>query len=76
MCCLSPKHIICFHARSGKSKIPPVYRRGINRDIPWAYFDGAAQGTTSRGGTEGIIYFSINHSISFKTGIGHQTNNY
>jgi ribonuclease HI len=48
----------------------------INTDIPWAYFDGTTPGTPSRGGARGIIYFSINQSISFKARIGQQTNNY
>jgi ribonuclease HI len=42
----------------------------INKNFPWAYFDGASQGTPPRGGAGGILYLSQNHSIKFKAGIG------
>jgi hypothetical protein len=48
----------------------------INKDIPWAYFDGALQGSLLREDSGGILYLSSNHSISFKVGIGQETNNY
>jgi hypothetical protein len=42
----------------------------INEEFPWDYFDGASQGTPSRGGVGGIIFLSPNHIISFKDRIG------
>jgi hypothetical protein len=48
----------------------------INKEIPWAFFDGASQGTPTRGGVGGIIYLSPSHTISFKDGIGPATNNF
>jgi ribonuclease HI len=48
----------------------------ISIDIPWDFFDGAAQGTPSLGGDEGIIFLSEDKSISFSARLNQATNNY
>jgi hypothetical protein len=30
----------------------------INKNIPWAYFDGASQGNPPKGGARGILHLS------------------
>jgi hypothetical protein len=47
----------------------------INKYFPWAFFDGASQGTPPRGGAGGILHLSMFHSISFKDGVGQASNN-
>lgn len=47
----------------------------INKEKPWAYFDGAAQYNPLIGGVGGVIFFSENHTLSFKSSVGQGTNN-
>lgn len=61
------------------SSSPPrnnVSGDNINEETPWTYFDGASQGTPSKGWVGGLIFFFPNHTMSFKVGIGEVTNNY
>ena len=37
-----------------RKMVPPV----INKEIPWAYFDGASQGNPPLGGLRGVLYLS------------------
>jgi ribonuclease HI len=53
-----------------KQKRQGTIEEVINKDIPWAYFDGASQGHPPKGGFGGILYLSTNHSIAFKARIG------
>lgn len=48
----------------------------INKDFPWAFFDGASQETPPKGGAWGILHLSMFHSISFKAGVGQASNNF
>jgi ribonuclease HI len=48
----------------------------INKDIPWDFFFWCIIGNPSKGGSRGILYLSSNHNISFKVGIGQETNNF
>jgi hypothetical protein len=59
-----------------KQKRHELKEEVINKAIPWAYFDGASQGSPPKGGVGGILYLSSNHCISFKAGIGQESNNY
>lgn len=48
----------------------------INKDFPWAFFDGASQGTSPKDGAMGILYLYIfRGGISFKAGDGQASNN-
>lgn len=47
----------------------------IIKALPWAFSDGAAQGTPSKGGAGGIIHISENHSYS-SIGLGEASNNF
>jgi hypothetical protein len=59
-----------------KQKRHTLKEEVINKAIPRAYFDGASQGSPPKGGARGISYLSSNHCISFKAGIGQESNNY
>jgi ribonuclease HI len=48
----------------------------INSEVPWAFFDGAAQRSPSIGGAGGILHVSQSHSFSFSAGLGEATNNF
>ena len=48
----------------------------INKEILWAFFDWASQGTRTRHGAREIKHISSSHSISFKDGIGPTTNKF
>ena len=58
-----------------KPKIRMLVPPEINKDIPWAYFDGASQGDPLLGGSRGVIYLSDNHKIQAMFDLGHCTNN-
>jgi len=49
---------------------PPI----IDQSIPWAFFDGAANAQSCRGGF--ILHKSSNHSYHIKAGLGAGTNNF
>ena len=51
--------------------VPPE----INKDIPWAFFDGASQGNPPLGGSGGVLYLSKNHKLQARFSLGHYTNN-
>ena len=51
--------------------VPPE----INKDIPWAFFNGASQGDPLLGGLRGVLYFSEKHKIQAKFAPRHCTNN-
>ena len=54
-----------------RTLVPPE----INKDIPWAYFDGASQGDPPLGGSGGVLYLSDNHKIQARFSPRHCTNN-
>jgi hypothetical protein len=70
MCNLVSKYTKCISTVEEKQKRKGTKEEVINKDIPWAYFDGASQGNPPKGGSRGILYLSSNHSIAFKVGIG------
>lgn len=47
----------------------------INWNIPWGFFYGASQGTPSRDGAGGIIFFSPTQWFKFAASIGFSTSN-
>ena len=51
--------------------VPPE----INKNIPWAFFNGANQGDPPLGGSGGVLYLSDNHKIQARFSLGHCTNN-
>jgi ribonuclease HI len=48
----------------------------IDRSGSWLYFDGATQGNPLVCGAGGIIYISESHTVKFRAGLGHGTNNF
>jgi ribonuclease HI len=48
----------------------------IDHSIPWAFFDGVAQGSPSSGAIRGILHLDESSSISFASHLGSATNNY
>lgn len=49
----------------------------LDKSIPWAFFDGAAQGTPMRCGVGGgLIFWDDANYISSRAGLGGGTNNY
>jgi len=48
----------------------------LDQTKPWAFFDGAAQGTPSTCGGGGIIYWNDQRYMESRTGLGVGTNNY
>lgn len=75
MCCPDPKNIKCLPIVAGKINHTFSGRRN-KQEHPQGIFDGASQGNPIKGGAGGILYLSSNHSISFKAGIGQETNNF
>ena len=58
----------------------PVKRRlittpNINKDMPWAFFDGASQGIPPLGGVGAVIFISVEKKLHIKYAIGQVTNN-
>jgi hypothetical protein len=51
-----------FEALPSKPDAPPPHppspQPEINKKIPWDFFDGAAQGTPSKGGLGGILHIT------------------
>jgi ribonuclease HI len=48
----------------------------IDRSGSWLYFDGETQGNPLVCGEGGIIYISESHTMKFRAGLGHGTNNF
>ena len=48
----------------------------IDKYFPWGYFDGSALGDPRTCGAGGLIYFSDEHFVKFKDGLGFGTNNF
>ena len=46
----------------------------MNKNIPWAFFDGASQNLTCGGGA--TLYLNPNHYFKISMGLGFGTNNY
>ena len=46
----------------------------INREIPWAFFDGASQGEPPLGGAGAVINVTANRKIMIKYAMGQATN--
>ena len=58
-----------------KPKIRMLVPPEINKDIPWAYFDGASQGDPLLGGSGRVLYLSDNHKIQARFSPRNCTNN-
>ena len=46
----------------------------INREIPWAFFDGSSQGEPPLGGARAVIHFTTKRKILLKYAMGQETN--
>ena len=46
----------------------------LDKNIPWAFFDGASQNLTCGGGA--ILFLNPNHHFQISMGLGSGTNNY
>lgn len=57
-------------------RIRQVQEEVINKEIPWGYFDGAAQGNPTLCGGGAALYFSDQNYITYKEGLGEGTNNF
>jgi len=66
----------CFPPNLNFSSSQTSYNQLINKEILWAFFDWASQGTRTRHGAREIKHISSSHSISFKDGIGPTTNKF
>lgn len=53
-----------------------VHSEEIDESIPWGFFNGAIQWTTSSCGIVGCLYLSNSHYFLLKSGLGEGTNNF
>ena len=51
-----------------------IVPKQLNKNIPWAFFDGASQNLTCGGGA--TLYINQNHYFKISMGLGVETNNY
>ena len=75
-----------LHTKFGGSKVIPqdlifiktrlIVEESIDEYFLWVYFDGSALGDPRTYGAGGLIYFSDEHFVRFKVGIGFGTNNF
>ena len=47
----------------------------INKEMPWAFFDGASQGDPPLGGVGAVIFFFATKKKKIKYAMGHASNN-
>lgn len=69
--------ILHFFPRSIEKGGPRILRDiGIDKSFPWAFFDGASQGTPSRCGGGATLHLSCMHLYTLSAGFGLGSNNY
>lgn len=60
--------------------IPSIFlirQEQINKEIPWGYLDGGAQGNPTLCGGGGVaLFFSDQNYINYKEGLGEGTSNF
>ena len=56
-------------------KIRIISEEIIDKSQPWGFFDCSAIGNPKMCGAEGILFFTVDHFITFKDGLGVGTNN-
>ena len=58
-----------------KTKIRIIRMPQINKELPWAFFDGGSQGEPPLGGSGAVIFFPSTRKKKIKYAIGQASNN-
>jgi ribonuclease HI len=65
-----------FPQHDSHTQPPNCLMPTIQKNIPWAFFNGATQGSPTRGGVGGIIYLVEYSTFSFTASLSEATNNF
>lgn len=68
--------ILFFSDVESHTRVREVFEENINVEIPWGYFDGAAEGDPVRCGGGIVLHLDDHNSVYCKAGLGSGTNNF